>query len=252
MSLIVSTRTPTNLTNSAYQKKNFTEFLMSGSTKASTYLVTPTQIAGLKLWIDASTLNGNDGDTISVWRDLSGSANDLTSATGTLALRKNVINGKNVARFTGSQRLATAAAVLNTKSTASAFLVFAPKSTLINILWEQGTSTFSFENASNLDGAMNINNTGGAKGPVVKVQNQFEYMTAMARGNQMTQWRNGISGTPVAYSGTTGAAIFSLGARSTNTLFTTADIAELIIYDNDIGDANRLSIQRYLATKYNL
>lgn len=42
----------------------------------------PTDLAGLKLWLDASQIVGlNDGDAVSTWSDLSGQGNDVTQAT---------------------------------------------------------------------------------------------------------------------------------------------------------------------------
>ena len=44
----------------------------------------PTDIAGLQLWLDASQIVGlNDGDSVATWSDLSGNANDFVQATGT-------------------------------------------------------------------------------------------------------------------------------------------------------------------------
>lgn len=42
----------------------------------------PTDIAGLQLWLQASRINGlNNGDPVATWADLSGNANDATQGT---------------------------------------------------------------------------------------------------------------------------------------------------------------------------
>lgn len=64
----------------------------------------PTDIAGLKLWIDANTLALSDNDPVATWTDLSGNGNDADQATsGNRPLYKtNIQNGKPIIRFDGT------------------------------------------------------------------------------------------------------------------------------------------------------
>ena len=56
------------------------------------------------LWLDASTLGGNDGTLIGTWPDLSGQTNDMLQATGSKqpSLYTNQVNEQAVVRFDGT------------------------------------------------------------------------------------------------------------------------------------------------------
>lgn len=61
----------------------------------------PTDIEGLVLWLDASTLVGlDDGDPVTTWTDGSGEGNDATGVNDP-TYRTNQLNGLPVVRFTG-------------------------------------------------------------------------------------------------------------------------------------------------------
>lgn len=64
----------------------------------------PTDISGLKLWLDASQITGkNDGDSISSWNDFSGNSNHATQSTGSLQplYKTGIKNGKPAVLFDG-------------------------------------------------------------------------------------------------------------------------------------------------------
>ncbi len=232
------------------RSKNYSFLKFSSTLPMDSPAFSPSQISGLALWLDASTISLVDGATVSTWRDQGSSANDLTTAVGSPIFKTSIRNGKPVVRFTGSQRMSKATAVLSSKSSLSIFFVFCPTSTVINIPFEQGVSDFSMESTGSLNSVFYVNNTGAATGPSASVQNQFEYKSVLANGNTITHYRNGIAGIAANYSGNTGTAAFNLGSRSNNSFATSMDMAELIIYDNNIGNTNRQLIERYLISKY--
>lgn len=61
----------------------------------------PTQIAGLMLWLEADTLALSDTDPVTTWADSSGLGNDATQAVAGAkpTFRTSVINGLPVVRF---------------------------------------------------------------------------------------------------------------------------------------------------------
>jgi hypothetical protein len=64
----------------------------------------PTDIAGLKLWLDASQITGlNDGDAVATWSDVSGNGRDFTQGTASARpiYKTAILNGKPVVRFDG-------------------------------------------------------------------------------------------------------------------------------------------------------
>jgi len=68
----------------------------------------PTDISGLKLWLDASAITGvSDGGTITTWPDMSGNGYDATQATASAkpVFKTNILNGKPVVRANGSKSM---------------------------------------------------------------------------------------------------------------------------------------------------
>ena len=65
----------------------------------------PTDIAGLQLWLDASQIAGlNDGDAVATWSDLSGNALDATQSTASRrpTYQTSEINSRPAVQFDGT------------------------------------------------------------------------------------------------------------------------------------------------------
>ena len=64
----------------------------------------PTEISGLKLWLDAGDLTGADGSSVSAWLDKSGNEAHFSQATALNqpTLQTNELNSKNIVRFDGT------------------------------------------------------------------------------------------------------------------------------------------------------
>jgi len=64
----------------------------------------PSDVHGLEVWYDANTLSLSDGESISQWDDLSGNGNHLTQSSSTERpiFTSNILNGKPVVRFDGT------------------------------------------------------------------------------------------------------------------------------------------------------
>lgn len=81
----------------------------------------PTDIAGLKLWLDASQITGlNDGDAVATWSDVSGNGRDFTQGTASARpiYKTAILNGKPVVRFDGvDDKLSRANFITNSAST---------------------------------------------------------------------------------------------------------------------------------------
>ena len=73
----------------------------------------PTKIDSLQLWLDADAVTGlSDGDPVSTWSDLSDNGYDLSQSTGAKkpTFKTNIIHGKPVMRFDGTDDLLIRAA----------------------------------------------------------------------------------------------------------------------------------------------
>lgn len=78
------------------------------SSRRRVSLFTPTSVSGLKLWLEADRIVGlANADPVVTWADASGLGNDVTQATGSKqpTYRTNVLNGKPVVRFGGTDDL---------------------------------------------------------------------------------------------------------------------------------------------------
>ncbi len=67
----------------------------------------PTRITGLKLWLDANSLPGADGSSVTAWPDKSASAHHVVELTNPPLLKTGIVNGKSVVRFNGTDQFLT-------------------------------------------------------------------------------------------------------------------------------------------------
>lgn len=69
----------------------------------------PLALPSLRLWLDASQLTLNDNDLVQTWTDKSGNGNNVTQATegNRPTFKTNIVNGKPVVRFDGTDNYMT-------------------------------------------------------------------------------------------------------------------------------------------------
>lgn len=218
----------------------------------------PTDIAGLQLWLDASQITGlNDGDAVATWNDASGNANNATQ--GTAAARPlykvNIKNGKPALLFDGVDD----GFALTTGLNLSAYTVF--------VVWAQSDAvngSVSFIKSGDnynyhyLNPAYVAHQPGS--GPTMTT-----YATATAAGAwAMTEaYRSGTT----LYIGKNGT--FDAGQASSINWATDAIgapynfpsgaafnmegyIAEMLIYNAGLSTGDRQLVEAYLTAKYGL
>jgi hypothetical protein len=210
----------------------------------------PRTISGCVLWLRASDILGVDGSTVTSWADQSEAGNTLTATNGTTTLKTGILNGYPVARFSSSIMSANAA-VLSSKTSLSVFFVYTPRSSPVNVLIEQSDSNLSFENSGNVNGLFYVGSSGGAAATAAVV-GVFEIRSLIANGSTLTNYKNGVGGSAVAFAGNTSTNPFRLGGRVAGSLYSPSDVAEVIVYDRDIGAAAQSLVQEYLSRKYGI
>lgn len=222
----------------------------SAAAYANTPIKLPGDIAGLRLWLDASQITGkNNNDTLSTWTDLSGSGNSPTQGTGSNqpVYKTNIVKGKPAVHF--------AAASAQTMTVATNFT--APV-TVIYIVRQTGGT-----NGRMLSG---INNNwllgfwGGSR-----AQAYFEgWVSPVGTPGSDTSWHmySGVitgSGTNTkVYEDRIQVGSNQGGIQGPNGLtlvggygeYSDGDITEVIIYNSAISDVNRSAIEDYLYSKY--
>lgn len=220
----------------------------------------PTDIANLVLWLKAdgtkwqdsarTTSATADGDPVGAWDDESGNSSHVLQGTSGYrpTLKTGLINSLPAIRFDGYDDIMSAS--ISTGTDVSVFSVFEWKrgaySTIDTIAGADGSWLFYPTNSfiSGSDTAASLEEVGfGGVDP----------------------WVNGVSDSPPGNWPTSGYACFAgvigslpggtniqLGRYAGTSYFGQNDIAELIVYDAGLSDANRILVQDYLSNKYDL
>ncbi|MBU0765844.1 MAG: hypothetical protein KJ607_13540 [Bacteroidetes bacterium] len=215
--------------------------------------------ANNELWLKADNITGlSNGDNVSTWQDASGNSNDAIQGGAYRPVYKvNTINGKPVVRFDGSNDYYDN--------------VFAPQSSNMTIytvfahdhngtsapdgpLWQpdqsSGTSGFlpMFSNNNQYiyygDGWLNK----------ISEFSQATWYSSIARyGTGSTElWKDGVLNDDTLFNTIT-IDSFQIGRRNIGQLnYYKGDIAELIVYNTDINDAQLIIVDNYLAAKYGI
>lgn len=212
----------------------------------------PTQIAGLKLWLKADSLVLSDNDPVSTWSDQSGNGNDVSQSVGTRKpiYKTNIQNSLPSVRFDRSvfQNLDGTF----TFSYGSAFSVAnfnAASFPDYCAIFSTNTGATNSDNYFTGDGAGSLTTfytTGTAFDSshiwVNKVQT-IEFATLST-----IKLISGVDTTPASKTSISiGVGNPSLGNRWWN-----GDILEIIIYDTALSDNDRIRVENYLNSKYAL
>ena len=237
----------------------------------------PSSIAGLQLWLDASdsstlftdsagsTPATADGDPVGRWADKSGNSNHTLQTDGTKKplLKVNILNGKSIIRNDGVNDFLKS----TTGGADSSFTVFAT-----NIKrGGQGLNMMAVSMGEETTGKRrciwhpaNGNtwpNTISFNGFSRDVQADLPWVTGTANIAQFintsgaiqiaknnSAWTTSTSPGIVAYTAT---SIF-LGSNNQMTEIFNGDYAEVLVYAASLSDANRTLILDYLNTKWSI
>ena len=250
---------------SAASDNNITSF--SSNITASTAPFTPTSIAGLRVWLDASdatTINAGspvDGDGIATWTDKSSNAYSFAqaSAPSRPLFKTNIQNSKSIAR--GSASVISAA----TGADLTNFTVFVVVSVTT---FRQFDAILSSNNQPTGQATIEL----GATSQFDVWDNNVGAVMATGLGTAPTATFQILC---VTYTQTTPAGVFYIANVSKNTtsqsgmllscgnmtLFDDAtssftafrgDIGEVIVYDSVLSSTDRTNAYNYLKTKWGL
>lgn len=234
----------------------------------------PRSISSLLLWLKADTGTWqdsgkttpavSDGDVIGAWVDLSGNGNDTlqTTTANKPLLKLNIVNGKPVIRFDGSDDFLSVALDLNLSASddLTIFLVTKP-----------------VDNAATKNIMGNYKNSGDSQGLRLRYSSieKLEFITrkdavtitqlratdpdstfALGVGqlDSGTQklYKNGTLQNSASQSDMTGnnTNVFVGKIRESDTNEYAGDIAEMLIYDSALSNDDRGTIEDYLNGRY--
>ena len=240
----------------------------------------PSNIAGLSLWLDATTglfdatSGGNpvttDGSSVARWEDQSGNSRHITQTTvaSQPILKTAIQNGKNIIRFDGTddilrrsgafvhaQGAATIFVVVSanagandrliiegrTANTTSLYMpITSSSATLFAVLYRLDNATIPLNNV-NLGVA--FNGTG------------FKLVCAVDSGTNFAGFINKTATNNQNYTrGTVTLDTFAVGgwATSIERDFFPGDVAEVVIYNTALGTTDRQSVENYLYAKWGI
>ncbi len=211
--------------------------------------------AGLKVWLRADAGVTSSAGKVSAWADQSGNGNHVSMATASRqpALVSSALNAKPVLRFSGAQSLAFAAfpsfaryTVLavgkNAKTSETYSMILGPGGSSPNHQWrwENGSQVLFVGPGSPSVITATIGDT-----------RVYHSLGLRFNGSALTTYRNATAFSTTAYSTSAAWTIAQLGAYYSSS-FMTGDLAELLIYDAALSDADLGAATSYLHSKYAL
>ncbi|MCF8223015.1 MAG: hypothetical protein K9J25_07685 [Bacteroidales bacterium] len=219
-----------------------------------------------KLWLRTDSLSGfSNDDQVGTWEDFSGNNNDfsqLTAADQPL-YKTSVFNGKPVIRFDGSSDFMTGPSIINGNVGRTIFIVGKMASStgtwdglLVNLDYPQtggSGSTYSItaEVAVRVNGNIVFNEGFGTTNTrLLTIRN-----AAGANVTAVEAYLEGVGLTEASSSGATintGINGTSIGYSDHVTDYFDGDMAEIIFYDNELNNSQRIIVENYLAVKYGL
>ncbi len=207
-------------------------------------------LGNMRLWLKAES--NVVGSPVMVWKDQSGRGNNGSQAT--LANRPTVVpdalNGRPVIRFDGNHYIALTS--LMTSATAGdAFIVFKQRDGANSAgPWAFGLARYSRYPLD--DGLIqdDFGTTATVSGFVATQDLSFHLYNVTSGPDAWSQRRNGSQ----QFRRTPNTVAFhdSITLGSSNGGFAVADIAEVIVYERVLSDAERFMVGAYLSQKYAL
>ncbi len=223
----------------------------------------------LRLWLRASDLNLADTNPVATWTDQSGYGNNATQGTAANrpAFRTNILNGQPVIRFDG------VASPNNDYLNLPFILNPINPYTLVAVAQVNNTTnTYSIVQQRDTPGMgrtlLGINNTanvysflGGAtrNSDTTVVANTPYLLITTWTGNlngTHRHFRNGIDNTPATnptFNAETADGVWLLGVgKNLTSNIWPGDMAEIIVFDRVINEAERTLVFNYLNAKYGI
>jgi hypothetical protein len=224
-----------------------TQMLLNPYLHTSAPSFVPSDIAGLSLWSRADQISASDGDAIDTWTDLSGNGNHSTQSDATKkpTYKTNIINGKPVLRFDALDD-----AMDNNLIISNPYTIFIVEYFSTNTANSRTINSITVN--ALISGGRSGNNSVYVDGNVSDY-----YTTAPAKvmlnlqtgATNMVYRVNGIDRTSSSLSSRDFGHLH-LGTDVVYAEPAACDIAEIIVYNSSLSDANRTLVQTYLNNKY--
>lgn len=221
---------------------------------------------GCKLWCAADLEFYSDNDPATDWVDYSTLNNHFTTATNPPTYKIDIINGKPVYRFDGTNdKMANSnLSSLITNGAHCIFMVLKVKAfntnnatpNLNECIFSDGTDGNISCYVKSNSGSPIVgfdSNDGVSDSIAISLTADAPYLIQIRHeGGFIYIKKNDEAETSTASADTTATNQLLLGCNFDSTEFTQMDIAEIIIYDNALSAMDRLAISNEMNTKYAL
>ena len=223
----------------------------------------PTDIAGLQLWLDASQITGlNDGDAVAAMTDYSASSGDLAQGTASKrpTYKTAIKNGLPVVRFDGVDDT-----LGNSSWTALDGLTGATQFAVAKQFYNGGGDVFFYSNGrltlQQFIGERYYYQSAGNSGRVATASGQWIVDCVVFDGSQvgnaarLVAFQNAVQQT-LTFTGTIGASLSTSTGYQLSGVNTVpiapqqADFAELLIYNRVLTSQERAKVLDYLNGKW--
>lgn len=232
---------------------------------------TPTNIPGLSVWLRADSLVVKDvNDNVSSWNNSMAGGASFTQGTATLQPKwtANVLNGKPVIRFDGSNDFLSAGDNYDIGTNSrSVFIVCRSNNPTLGTFYAKSlaagqpnrmafrciSSGLDLFHHDNVLQSINLNPAPSGYNLYSNTINRASQNVKLYKsGTQIGSTITGIQGSAYNFNST---YRFLLGAYNNATdageiNFLNGDIAEIIMYDNALPDSSRQKVEQYLRLKY--
>jgi hypothetical protein len=226
---------------------------------------TASSISGLQTWFRANYgVTYNVSNEVSAWSDASGNANDASQGTSSMQpiYTASAINGQAALRFDGSDDvMETVGSAVNGNSARTVFVVATNISDtqtynalldLSNTVSSSGTNyAITVEVAVRISGNRVFNEgIGVGESKVLAVTHP-----AGVTSSGIESYLDGVLSTQLSASVQTVNTLTNpirIGEAAFANSNCNCDIAEIIVYDEELSTSNRQAVESYLSTKYGL
>lgn len=218
----------------------------------------PSDLAGLALWFDASTIAGHsDGDPVSTWPDASGNGRDATQGTAANrpTYRTGVQNGLPAVRFDGTNDY------LLTATFASA--LSQPNTIFVVAKWS-GSRSYLVDGASTNRNAIGyeVASAGSQRVHIYAGSTAMQSAATFTRPSTIEMWLAEVNGASsrfryqagLMFIGNPGAQALgrlTIGAGNGGAFsYLNGDVCEIVVYNGSLTTAQRWQVEQYLSDKW--
>lgn len=220
------------------------------------YLLLPSDVSGLKLWLKADSLNLTNGSPVTRWADSSALSNDATQSQSIAPTYiSNQINGNPVVRFNGTTNFLALTNFISYAPTFSVFTVYKKRTAGVSFFTLSATaSNDSYVLYDYTDGFM-YTFTSGNNYTISSAQSgdrtSYSITSQVSQSGSDSAWVNGVN---INLTNQSGAGVADgykwIGHRTPGGEYADGDLAEIIFYSRVLTTTERQNIEVYLNSKY--